>query len=202
MYAWQGSDALLSLGLLGDRRRFVRLRLLLSWALILGLFYLALLAGCSSVMDVKAGSALSPQARWALLPFGDYGETPQAGERAEVLASTLMRVRWNIDLQRYPVTKESATLVDLDERQRYEKALQWAREQGFQYGLAGSVAEWRYRSGSEGEAAVGLSLKVVNIQTGRPEWLATGARSGMGTETVSGAAERLIRNMFNQMKIK
>jgi hypothetical protein len=137
-----------------------------------------------------------------LLPFGDYGETPQAGERAEELASSLMRVRWNLDLVRYPVTKESTALVDLDERQRYESALLWAREQGFVYGLAGSVQEWRYRSGSEGEAAVGLSLRVINIKTGRPEWLATASRSGFGSQTVSGIAERLVRTMVGQIQLK
>jgi hypothetical protein len=136
------------------------------------------------------------------LPFGDYGETPQAAERAEEMASSLLHVMWNIELARYPATKESPALVDLDERQRYEKALQWAREEGFVYGLAGSVQEWRYRSGSEGEAAVGLSLRVINIQTGRAEWVATGSRSGVGSQTVSGVAERLLRAMLGRIKLK
>ncbi len=179
-----------------------RLRLALSWLLILGLFLVVALSGCANVMDVRGGMPLTSGARWVLLPFGDYGETPQAGERAEELASSLLRVRWNIDLPRYPVTKETASLVDLDERQRYEKALLWARAEGYVYGLTGSVQEWRYRNGSEGEAAVGLSLRVVNIQTGRPEWTAAGSRSGFGSQTVSGVAERLLRAMVDQIPMK
>jgi hypothetical protein len=193
---------LLLLSLLGKARSYPQLRLILAWLLILAMFLLAMLASCTQVMDVKVGEPLSQGARWVLLPFGDYGETPQAGERAEELASSLMRVRWNLDLVRYPVTKESTALVDLDERQRYESALLWAREQGFVYGLAGSVQEWRYRSGSEGEAAVGLSLRVINIKTGRPEWLATASRSGFGSQTVSGIAERLVRTMVGQIQLK
>lgn len=160
------------------------------------------LGGCGSVLDVKADTPLAARATWALLPFGDYGETPQAAERAEEMAASLLHVMWNIEVARYPATKESLALVDLDERQRYEKALQWAREEGFVYGLAGSVQEWRYRNGSEGEAAVGLSLRVINIQTGRAEWLATGSRSGIGSQTVSGVAERLLRAMLGRIKLK
>ena len=185
-----------------QRPTYPRLRLALAWLLILGLFLAVALTGCTSVLDVRGGMPITQGARWVLLPFGDYGETPQAGERAEELASNLLRVRWNIDVQRYPVTKESASLVDLDERQRYEKALLWARAEGYVYGLTGSVQEWRYRNGSDGEAAVGLSLRVINIQTGRPEWTATGSRSGFGAQTVSGVAERLLRTMIAQIQMK
>ncbi len=168
----------------------------------LALVPLVLLSACTSVLDVKADTPLSAKSRWALLPFGDFGETPQAGERAEEIASSLMHVKWNVELERYPSSKETADLVDLDERQRYEKALAWARSEGMLYGLTGSVQEWRYRAGSEGEAAVGLTLRVVNIKTGRSEWLASGARSGFGAQTVSGLAERLIGQMLGQIRMQ
>ena len=167
-----------------------------------GLSLLLVLAGCTSVLDVRAGGRCDAKLRWALLPFGDFGETPQAGERAEELTASLMRVRWNIHLERYPATRESTALVDLNDRQRYEQALQWAREQGFDYGVAGSVQEWRYRNAAEGEAAVGLSLRVVHIKTGRPDWVASGAQSGLGPQTVSGIAERLLGKMINKMKMQ
>lgn len=174
----------------------------LLWWMFLGMMVLLALTGCTSVMDVKRGTPLERSATWVLLPFSDYGETPQAGERAEEMASSLMRVRWDVDLLSYPATKESVALVDLDERQRYDKALLWAREQGYVYGLTGSVHEWRYRNGSEGEAAVGLSLRVISIKSGRAEWLATASRSGIGAQTVSGVAERLLRSMLSQMWMK
>ena len=202
MYVPHNTDSLVPPIPAIERLTYPRLRLMLAWLLMMGLFFMVTLAGCTSVMDIRPGMPLSSGARWVLLPFGDYGETPQAGERAEELASSLVRVRWNIDLQRYPETKESVALVDIDERQRYEKALQWARAEGYVYGLAGSVQEWRYRNGSEGEAAVGLSLRVINIQTGRAEWVATGSRSGVGSQTVSGVAERLLRAMLGRIKLK
>ena len=201
MYA-HNSDYYLAPQLEAERPQRPRYGLVVWWATVAALFGLAMLAGCTSVLEVKGSTPLTTGVNWVLLPFGDYGETPQAGERAEELTSSLMRVRLNLDLERYPVTKESSALVDLDERQRYEKALQWARDQGFVYGVSGSVQEWRYRAGSEGEAAVGLSLRVINIRTGKPEWVATGSRSGFGTQTVSGVAEQLISKMIDQIKMK
>jgi len=198
----ESSDILLPHDPSAPETRHPYLGLALSWLTIAALFLLALLAGCTSVMKVQSSTPLQSGVNWALLPFGDYGETPQAGERAEELTSSLMRVRWNLDLERYPATKEASALVDLDERQRFDRALQWARDQGFVYGVAGSVQEWRYRSGAEGEAAVGLSLRVINIRTGKPEWVATGSRAGFGAQTVSGVAEQLISKMIDQMKMK
>jgi hypothetical protein len=198
----QFSDSIVSMSRAIEWRSFPRLRLTLAWALIVGLLLVLHLTGCTQVMDVKPSAPLSSDARWVLLPFGDYGETPQAGERAEELVTSMMRVRWNVDLERYPSTKESAALVDLDERQRYERALKWARDEGFVYGMSGSVQEWRYRSGAEGEAAVGLTLKVINIKTGRSEWLAAASRSGFGAQTVSGVAEQLVRKMVAQLRVR
>jgi hypothetical protein len=201
MYVPQESELLPAYPLIEPLPR-PRLALGVSWLVITGLLFLVTLTSCTSVMHVKGGPPLRSGVTWVLLPFGDFGETPQAGERAEELATALLRVRWNLDLDRYPPTKESAALVDLDERQRYDQALKWAREQGYIYGLTGSVQEWRYRNGSEGEAAVGLSLRVVNIKSGRPDWLATGSRSGFGAQTVSGVAERLLGKMIDQLRIK
>lgn len=198
----ESSDFLLPQDAPVKKPRHPYLGLALSWVTIAALFLLALLTGCTSVMKVQGNAPLQTGVNWALLPFGDYGETPQAGERAEELTSSLMRVRWNLDLERYPATKESSALVDLDERQRFDRALQWARDQGYVYGVAGSVQEWRYRSGTDGEAAVGLSLKVINIRTGKAEWVATGSRAGFGAQTVSGVAEQLLSKMIDQMKMK
>lgn len=201
MYA-HNSDFFIAPVLPAERQQHPRFGLALWWLTVAALFFLAVMASCTSVLEVKGSMPLTSGANWVLLPFGDFGETPQAGERAEELTSSLMRVRLNLDLERYPVTKESTALVDLDERQRYDKALQWARDQGFVYGVAGSVQEWRYRNGSEGEAAVGISLRVINIRTGKPEWVATGSRSGFGAQTVSGVAEQLLSKMIDQIKMK
>ncbi|MBL9007041.1 MAG: hypothetical protein JNJ46_22480 [Myxococcales bacterium] len=202
MYTPYDSSVRLPLFSVVEPRSHPWLQLACSWLLMALLLCAVTLSGCTSVLHVKAGSPLATGVSWALLPFGDFGETPQASERAEEMARVLLRMHWGLDLERYPTSKESAALIDLDERQRFDRALLWAREQGFAYGLTGSVQEWRYRSGSDGEAAVGLTLQVINIKTGRPEWLASGSRSGLGAQTASGIAEQLLSTMIQRIRMQ
>jgi hypothetical protein len=165
-----------------------------------GLFALSVAgqAGCA-VIDVQRGAPLNMHARWALLPIVDYSEATQAGARVEDTVSALMRMRLQVELTKYPLDKDGKggdVAVELDERQRYERALEWAKKEGFTYGITGTVNEWRYRNGADGEAAVGFTLNVVDPASGRTLWSATGARSGWGRETVSGTAQRLLRAML------
>jgi hypothetical protein len=163
-----------------------------------GLLALGLWTGCA-VVDVQQGSALDLRARWALLPILDYTETTLAGARVEDPLSTLVRARWNLELTKYPAASEPDSVSDLDERQRYKQALDWARKEGLVYGITGSVNEWKYRSGADGEAAVGLTIRVVDVQSGRAVWSATGSRAGWGRETASGVAQKLLRNMLGRL---
>lgn len=157
------------------------------------------LAGCSVVDVQKHRDTVSLTAKWALLPVVDYSDSTQAGGRLEDTLSSLLRTRLRVDVTKYPVATEPENSVDLDERQRYQRALAWAKKEGFTYGIGGSVNEWRYRSGADGEAAVGFTLNVVELESGKTVWTATGARSGWGRETASGTAQRLLRDMIAKL---
>lgn len=159
------------------------------------------LAGCA-VVDVQRGQALDTHRRWALLPIQDYSEATQAGARIEDTLSTLARTKLNVELTKYPIEKDSDSVTDLDERQRYQRALGWARKEGFAYGVTGTVNEWRYRSGADGEAAVGFTINVVDLASEKTVWSATGARAGWGRETVSGTAQKLLREMLKDLSTK
>lgn len=162
-----------------------------------------LLAGCASgVRHVQASEPLQRQQKWALLPVQNRAETPQAGERAESLLAMLLRVRGVDDLQLYPAPAATADELTPGERQRFEAALEWARKTGFSYGVTGSVNEWHYRSGQDGDPAVGLELEVIDLRTGKVIWSASGARSGWGSDTVSGTAEKLIDELVAQMEVR
>ncbi|HNN95391.1 hypothetical protein [Haliangium sp. UPWRP_2] len=157
------------------------------------------LSACSVVDVQKDRGSVNLGAKWALLPFVDYSDSTQAGGRLEDTLSSLLRTRLRVDITKYPVAAEPENSVDLDERQRYQRALSWAKKEGFTYGIGGSVNEWRYRSGADGEAAVGFTLHVVDLESGKTVWTATGARSGWGRETASGTAQRLLRDMITQL---
>ena len=77
-----------------------------------------------------------------------------------------------------------------------EIALAWARQAGARYALTGSVDEWRYKVGVDGEAAVGVVLSIVDVESGRAVWSGSGAQSGWSREALSGVAQRLLRRLL------
>jgi hypothetical protein len=154
--------------------------------------------GCL-VKQVNPGPKLDVHARWVLLPVQNHGETPQAGERMEAILGTLLRARCGVDLRTYPTPKEDNGLPELDDRRRYDAALAWARQEGFAYGVTGSVEEWRYRNGLDGEPAVGVTVQIVDLGTDRVVWSASGSRSGWGRDTVSGTAQKLLASLLESL---
>lgn len=170
---------------------------LLAWATaVLAL----LLAGCASVSEVQTAPSLPRDARWVLLPIENYSQTPQAGERTEAIARTLLAKR-GLKVAGYPQPAGNGGLPVLDEQQRYRKAYDWAKAQGFRYAVTGSVEEWHYKSGLDGEPAVGLSLRVIDVQSGATLWSASGANTGWGYQSAAGTAIKLMNGLLGGLRL-
>lgn len=161
---------------------------------------LALCAGCS-VRSIHRTTPLPLKARWALLPMLNHSQTPQAGERAEAILETLLRAHGVHDLVICPPEQMNGELPELKERRRLEKALVWAREQKYRYGVTGSVEEWRYR-GLDGQPAAGLTIRVLDLESGKVLFSASGAKSGWGRDTISGVAQSLLEDLTNHLRLK
>ena len=164
--------------------------------------YVLLLSACAStVKSVHRTVPLSATARWVLLPVANYAETPQAGERVEALLETVLHGEGVANLDRYPPLKEDDTHLIMSERQRYEESLGWARGQHYDYAVTGSVEEWRYKSGLDGDPAVGLTIRVVQPGNGRVLWSASGTRTGGGAGNVSGTALELLGILLDDLSL-
>jgi hypothetical protein len=161
------------------------------------------LAACSStVKNVSLTTPLKSSARWALLPVSNFAETPQAGERVEALLDTVVRRRGVPGIEQYPPLKEDDTHLLVSDRQRYQESLAWARDQHFDYALGGSVEEWRYKGGLDGDPAVGVSVQVVEVATNRIVWSASGTRTGSGGDNLSGTALQLLDTLLNELPVQ
>src|SRR5436190_22892434 len=77
----------------GTRRSSLRAR---RWALLV-----FLISASCMVREVQTGPALDRRSQWVLLPLRNQTETPQAGERAEAILSTLLRSHGLADLADY-----------------------------------------------------------------------------------------------------
>ena len=155
----------------------------------------ALFAGCST-LDYAKAPALEPQAQWVVLPFANNTETPLAGSRAEAIAESLLRANGIDKLRRYPSALQQEALFEASDGKQADAALAWAREQGARYALTGSVDEWRYKVGVDGEPAVGLALSIIDVNSGETLWSGAGGRSGWSRESLAAVAQQLMRRLI------
>ncbi len=176
-----------------------------SWRAALLALGCALLLGACSVTRLQDGAALDPAARWIQLPLVNLAESPRAAERAEAILATHLRARGVRDLASHterPDAGDSGLLEQLDDSRRQREALLYARAEGYRYAVAGSVDEWGYKRGLDGEPAVGISLQLIDAASGAVLWSASGARTGWGFESAAGAANRLLDELLDGLPLQ
>ncbi|HOX24099.1 MAG TPA: hypothetical protein PLL10_11575, partial [Elusimicrobiales bacterium] len=86
-------------------------------------------------------------------------------------------------------------------RQDAEAARSWAISQGAQYVLFATVEEWRYKSGLDGEPAVGLTLELQESSSGKSLWSASGAKTGWGRSSLAATGGKLIDKLLSGLEL-
>jgi TolB-like protein len=156
---------------------------------------LLVLNACSTVA-IGPAPVLEANAQWALLPFANHTETPQAGLRAESISENVLRASGVNNLRHYPAALNNETLFEPMDRKQLEAALEWARRENLRYALTGAVDEWRYKVGIDGEPAVGMTLQLIDVASGNVVWAASGGKSGWSREALSAVAQKLSRQLL------
>ena len=155
-----------------------------------------------TVHHMKPSSPLPKQSRWVLLPVVNLAEAPLAGEKVESLLDNALRLHGLKNLQRMSLPGDQADDLLLNDQRRYEMALASSRQEGAGYAVTGSVQEWRYKTGLDGEPAVGITLQVLELPSGRVLWTASGAKTGWGYANVSGTAQKLIAELLDGLTLQ
>jgi hypothetical protein len=154
-----------------------------------------LAAGCK-IVDSGSVATIERNAKWVMLPVLNHTEVPQAGLRAEAITEALLRANGVNDLTRYPPTLNADTLFEPAERKVMAEAEKWARSQRARYAIYGAVDEWRYKVGIDGEPAVGVALHIMDLQSNAVVWTGVGGKSGWSRESLSGVAQKLIKELL------
>ena len=128
-------------------------------------------------------------------------EAPMAGLAAEAMVEHHLMAR-GISPVHYPASVGRDLTGDAMDRSTVDSALKWAREQGLRYAVTGSVEEWRYKAGLDGEPAVGLTLRVVDLESGQVVWTASGSRAGWGRDSVSSVSQILIQQLVTTLPVQ
>lgn len=158
---------------------------------------LLLLSACSSTRVSTV--TLPAQQQVALMPLVNYTQTPLAGQRAEDMLASLWFQQQLPALIRYP-RKVEGNLPSLDDQQRLDTARGWLQQQNVSYVLYGSIDEWRYKAGLDGEPTASVTLQLVNHKTGEVVWSGTMAKTGWGRESVSSVGQQVLMKLISHIE--
>lgn len=157
------------------------------------------LTACSTV-DVSTAPPVSKADALAVLPIANYTETPEAGQSARSIAQSILYQNGFSNLRPYPQNESTDLLLASSADRMQTQALEWARGANARYALAGSVQEWRYKVGLDGEPVVGLTFNLIDLSNSEVVWSATGSRSGWSRSSLSGVGQGLIADLLGPLR--
>ena len=158
-----------------------------------------MLAGCSVMQSQEDTTPIPLDGAFAVLPLTNLSQTPQAGDQAASMLAALLRAKGSSNVTLYLPETRDPLLYEGSERQ--QQARQAALAEGAEYLFSGTVDEWRYKSGLDGEPAVGVTLEVRNAADNRVVWSGTAARTGWGREGLSVAGHKVLDELTGVMPL-
>ncbi len=169
--------------------------------LLLPVALLLLITGCTTINQSSRGAA-TLDSSWGVVPFINNTETPYAGDRAEAIAVSLLYGRGVRHLESYrsKPQEDGQLLPDRGVRQQ-EQGVAWAKEKGVRYVLLGTVTEWRYKVGLDGEPVVGMTLQLVDLKDDRVLWSGSAGKSGWSRDAVSAVAQQVLAALINSIDL-
>lgn len=170
--------------------------------ILLLLLALVILPGCTTLKQTERSKTVPANQEWALIPFINNTETPYAAERAEAITQALLYAGGVQKVTMAQVElKEDELLPDRGNR-RYRQGLDWAVKQGIRYAVTGTVTEWRYKVGLDGEPVAGMTLLLMELPEGKVLWSGSAGRSGWSRDAVSAVAQQLLQSLVDKMPIQ
>lgn len=157
------------------------------------------LSACSHY-QVPESPHFSPQTTWAIMPMVNNSNTPLAAEKVEQMLNTQLYAK-GINIVMYPALATNDLQSILDSSARQKQAQAWLASHPVDYVITGSVEEWHYKSGLDGEPAVGITLEVTSAKSKKTYWRASGSRSGWGRESVSGTGQIVIEELLDGLNV-
>ena len=150
--------------------------------------FLILLLGACSTLEVSVGSKLPDTNQTksiTLFALDNYTDTPQAGKRASNLIEGILYAKG------YKVVKAIKT-----GEKTLQEQLVIAQKNGSDYLLNGGVSEWRYKTGIDGEPAVSIQCKMINVHSAKVIWSATASSNDWGNSSIGTTAQEMLENVF------
>ncbi len=142
-------------------------------------------AGAVKTYDKNMTSVWNKNNVYAVLPFINYTETPQAGKRVASLLYAIMISKG------YKIEDNIIYIKSKNLRSMEKKAF----KHGADYVVTGTVNEYRYKTGIDGQPAVSISLLVIN-KDNKVVWSGTGSKTGFINSSLGKITTELLKNMI------
>ncbi len=158
--------------------------------------------GCSTINYGSAG-AVQRSAKWVVLPFVNNTETPYAAERAEAVTVAVLYASGIQQVLSPPAeaaVEGEAAVFDRGVKRRQD-GVEWAKRQGVKYALSGTVNEWRYKVGLDGEPVAGMALQLIDLTDNRVVWSGSSGKSGWSREAVSAVAQQVLEKLISSIPV-
>jgi hypothetical protein len=134
---------------------------------------------------------------WGVIPMVNNTQTPQAGEKAAAITASMLR---STSIRKVIVYKQkvscSKILACPQQQPSMYRVRAWSRINHIHYVMMGTVNEWRYKVGLDGEPAVNVTLNLIDMSTGKIIWSAVGSKVGGSRGSLGIIAHRLIAEML------
>ncbi|KTD61688.1 hypothetical protein [Legionella spiritensis] len=178
------------------RGRYITLRLSLT-ALLGGV-----LAACTTLnLNVSNRLSLPMHTPIAVGPLANHSTTPLANRQVESMLTGLLQVKGFMNIKPYPHDKACAKLLYCpDETKSREQILRWARANKMAFVLTGATNEWRYKVGLDGEPVAGVSLILINVNTGKTIWTGVGSVIGTSRSGLDVVGQSLLNNLLKKIQ--
>ncbi|RUM59684.1 MAG: hypothetical protein DSY53_02115 [Persephonella sp.] len=160
---------------------------------LLGLVFILVLNSCSSSINSYQINPLNKKDSFIVLPFENNTETPLAGLRASKIAEgILVSHGFNINEKIYKQKEYKSEEI--------KQMLKKFKEEGYRYAVVGTVNEWRYKTGIDGEPAVNITMRIVDLKNGKTVWSGVASKSGMGYSSIGTLAQELLNELAESIK--
>lgn len=150
-----------------------------------------LLMSCSSVVNKYSEKFIKKDSTFAVLPFENNTETPLAGLRvASIVEAVASSKGYKLKEGIYQKEQKEYTQKDIDE------LISQLKDKELDYVITGSVNEFRYKTGIDGEPAVSITLKIYDLKNGNLILSSVGSKTGWAHESITTVAQKIINKLL------
>lgn len=158
------------------------------------------LVACTTINSSR--QIVCAPSRWGIIPFTNNTEVPQAGYRAMSMTTGLLETKGVKNITIYKSNDSCNQLIVCpNANPSIEHSLAWARKQHLRYVMTGTVNEWVYKVGLDGEPVASVALTLYDVKHGHMIWNSVGSKFGTTRSGLGITGQKLIQEMLCTLKI-